>query len=696
MPLIPPVAPGDIITASYLNSLGTALEDTRNALLAGTACPTVDTQIAGGAPWAGTAGTATATGWLGGTEATGHYAVLATTGGNIAASITAAGEVSIVTAPSGAGTAYLVENTPNIAAGSTIGQLHSKYGLRVQPSTAYIFSCEARGSAIEANKVGIYLTERNTATTVADIATYSTVVDSGTTEWKRYSISFTTNAATTHLRYRLGMVGSSPTQENRVQFRNIRCEQVVSIGSSIGTITPVYPAFVGTGSTAAEAASSLALATETYSLTTSITESSTHQRFVTPAQSRISRIGVYVFSKNSGGGDIKITVHDASHNVLAEDTIPYASIVDGAWNWVATSFIASGTFHIHATTSSSVHTLRSETFSSWATGSIQVEYAQPTGTPDIRLHGRRLALPTAELPEGAIVDMRGGTYTWQWTADGTRATWTRLGAVVFAASAGGSTSGQSRMHQGWASTTTSPYAHLESSSDSTDRTFTLRFDTLLPARSLRITYRGNNTRSNNISIRISTDNATWTTHPLLGGSGWNTESITNTSLAGTTTYYVQVYKTGSGQVQLQHIGIEAQLDTAGIKPLIAYPTGQALQHSSSPLLRASATRVLYRASSHGFPALEYQDSGNNILLVEYLPWDTTGCSSISINGSSIADGAAYTLPAASATPSLAVQATLPTNRLLAGIRSTAAGRTGQHARAYLRLPQAGLEPLWKS
>lgn len=69
--------------------------------------------------------------------------------------------------------------------------------------------------------------------------------------------------------------------------------------------------------------------TETYTLPTSITESSTHKQEFTSDIEPLSKIRVQV--GDNGTGDWTLTLHDALHNTLATSTVVNASVSDGTY-----------------------------------------------------------------------------------------------------------------------------------------------------------------------------------------------------------------------------------------------------------------------------------------------------------------------------------------------------------------------------
>lgn len=108
-----------------------------------------------------------------------------------------------------------------------------------------------------------------------------------------------------------------------------------------------------------------------YTTPTSITENAANTRSFTPTYGNISGMAIYVTSK--GTGDITITVHDSSNNVVAQKTVLNSSIPSGT---VITRFFfgkstitAGGSYHFHITS-----TVNDATISSNGAGTIANVY----------------------------------------------------------------------------------------------------------------------------------------------------------------------------------------------------------------------------------------------------------------------------------------------------------------------------------
>jgi hypothetical protein len=107
-----------------------------------------------------------------------------------------------------------------------------------------------------------------------------------------------------------------------------------------------------------------ATALNTYTLQTSINEGATHKKNFTPAASNIAGVVINVVSK--GTGDITVTVHDGSNNVVATKTIVAADAINGVTRFEFTESVpitAAGSYHFHATVSTGTTTIRAATAS---------------------------------------------------------------------------------------------------------------------------------------------------------------------------------------------------------------------------------------------------------------------------------------------------------------------------------------------
>lgn len=94
--------------------------------------------------------------------------------------------------------------------------------------------------------------------------------------------------------------------------------------------------------------------TNTYTTTTSITDTATNIRSFTPTCDPLYSVSIYVTTK--GSGDLVATLHDAANNTLATSTILNAAVTNGALNeFVFTTPVRvraspnASTYHVHIT-----------------------------------------------------------------------------------------------------------------------------------------------------------------------------------------------------------------------------------------------------------------------------------------------------------------------------------------------------------
>lgn len=113
-------------------------------------------------------------------------------------------------------------------------------------------------------------------------------------------------------------------------------------------------------------------AANAYTLQTSINEGATHKRSFTPTADNISGVVISVSSK--GTGDITVTVHDNSNNIVAVKTILAADMVNNVMRFEFSEPVpitVAGSYHFHVTASTGTTTIRANTSSDGST----VEYA---------------------------------------------------------------------------------------------------------------------------------------------------------------------------------------------------------------------------------------------------------------------------------------------------------------------------------
>lgn len=113
----------------------------------------------------------------------------------------------------------------------------------------------------------------------------------------------------------------------------------------------------------------------TYTIPTSISEAATDKCTFTPTKTNpMNTIGVYVIAK--GVGDLTLTLHDASNNVLCTNTIINTGLTNLAWNYFSVPYTwTSGALHFHITSTDAGATLKCNTLNDLSTASYVETYS---------------------------------------------------------------------------------------------------------------------------------------------------------------------------------------------------------------------------------------------------------------------------------------------------------------------------------
>src|SRR5690606_20861365 len=171
------------------------------------------------------------------------------------------------------------------------------------------------------------------------------------------------------------MVNMDITSNGSVQtrFGYEKAAEIAGVGGMKGAL-PYYRTY-NDNSAIDQSQDPNALYPNTYAVPTSISEGATNKCTFTPTKTNpIYSIGVYVVAK--GVGDLTITLHDASNNVLVTNTILNTGLTNNTWVYFSMPYTwTSGALQFHLTSANAGTTVKSHTVNDLETASYIGTYS---------------------------------------------------------------------------------------------------------------------------------------------------------------------------------------------------------------------------------------------------------------------------------------------------------------------------------
>lgn len=368
----------------------------------------------------------------------------------------------------------------------------------------------------------------------------------------------------------------------KASFTDIRVEKVLSVTNSGAYSSPYLPTIQGVASVdnVDQNLDPTGAYANTYTPLTSVNEGATHRQTFTPTRDNCSRIGVFIVSK--GTGRMRIVVHDSSNNSVGGSIDPNTGIlnsnlVDGQFNYfgIAGKFVVGQTYHFHILSTVADGTIASNVANDCEACSFIECFSKKTDEVLIRdSSGNALDVVADQegLPHNAMIDFASRRFVLRdrYVQGGLDDSWIYnyvdmyeyggYGANLYTGIANGL-----MVHQSGAYVTK-------------------RINTIYPMKTVNLRMVAVVAATRSAKYQYSWDNVNWTDIATIDNtlSGKN-QYLNITPPAGQTVIYLK-WAGISQTCYLTELDFEAELDLAGISPLMLAPGANTLYFSSPSVI----------------------------------------------------------------------------------------------------------------
>jgi len=507
--------------------------------------------------------------------------------------------------------------TGNVALEDMVGTYSEirKHTPQLKPSTKYRFSADVKTYNVATNAVYITLFENSTGG--AGNTPHPTSKLSGTNDWTKLSVEFTTASNAENARILCcndvaGNVGNA-------WFDNIQLEEIITDTTFTGKIAEkIRAVFQGVTSTdnIDQSLDTGGAYANTYALTNAVNEGATHIQTFTPTKKHTTQIGVWCVATGTGV-DWTLVVHDSGNVIVASKLIAAASLVAGQMNYFDVPNIwASGAlhFHLYASATTGTPTCKANTSDDLETASFIQRYAKKTETFSLITNGIKTELKTDKdgVLNGAIIDLDNRKYK---ILLDYRNVLTSINDV-FSASAGADAGAASGVINGW-SINSSLGGFIRASGAT--KPIVWKVNTLAPIKHLKFKQSLYSYSATARTLQISSDNTNWITviSDTLDNSQMNESQGETDLMNGLNSFYIKIV-TADTNIALMYVDIEADLDTSKLPQGLFYPIATN-QFTETIKLPANATRAYFRLNKFEnenkvlMPAIEYTDASGNYI-----------------------------------------------------------------------------------
>lgn len=292
---------------------------------------------------------------------------------------------------------------------ATIPALYSRDIIKIKPSTAYKITFYSK----TVNRTSGSILQVMEYTGLSRTGNTGYVTISGTTDWTKREVTFTSGATTDGLVLRF-QNATGAIEENYIDWNSISLEEVSTINNTSSVPSLYYPkaTAVTSNDNIDQSLDTSGAYANTYTPPTAINEGVTHRQTFTPTKKYNYSTKVWVVSK--GTGDFTLTVHNSANEEVATATITNANLTNGAlnefidaWTW------ASGSYHFHITSTIADGTIKTNTANDLEACSFATIYSKNTTNFTVRTDTQEVSVtaPTVDgWADGTVIDTSDGTY----------------------------------------------------------------------------------------------------------------------------------------------------------------------------------------------------------------------------------------------------------------------------------------------
>ena len=527
---------------------------------------------------------------------------------------------------------------------------YSHYYIPCKGSTKYRYSIWIKTNNVAASSTFARFTQLNSSGT--SVATTTTTLISGTTDWTRYSGDFTSTATSVFIWFEMSTDVAWNIWDAWFDVNSMTLEEVIEpVANSLVTPSPSLVSLTAVGSTdnIDTSLDPTFAAANTYTPPTAISETATNKQTFVPTKSKMTRIWVYPVAK--GTGDWTVTIHDSSDVVQGTITIANASLTNGAVNYfnVPCNLTTGASYHFHVTSTVADWTVRVATSADLETVSYIQNYYKPTTNFKASQNNSTVSISADE--DGFRDDWVINLSTWTYTYSDNYTNELKTIGSIYAVNT----------PYLFVDTANSRFFVNESMSTPTrpDRQPIFKFDMGGVASSMTI-----QATIRQAKIQYSYDNTTY-----YDGVVQDTASEVVSSFTLTPNQRIVYLKfvrwtaTAWTFCYFKAFSITASINLSSLSTLRNYPTNKDIIKQYSTTLGAATTTATYRATKWGFPAIEYSATE-----YQYLDVDTTATgSTVAFSEfwttyTTVADWASLAISSTS-TPNLFVKVNITANRL---------------------------------
>ena len=469
----------------------------------------------------------------------------------------------------------------------------TKWGIRIKPSTKYVFRCEVNTYNVAANAVYLSAIQYDIAGVIGTNSNSEKLTGTNG-KWQWLSLTFTSDADAEFLWILLYNVIAGNVGYAAFRNKTMTLEEVKEDTTSISIPTKISTSLQANTSTdnidqSLDPAGAYA---NTYALTNAVNEGATHIQTFTPTKKKVNAIAVYVVDK--GSGNWTLVVHNSANVFQFSTTIANASLINGAFNYFGVPFAwLTGAYHFHVYSSVADGTLKANTSNDLETGSFIQTYDKLSEGMNLVLNGipTKLIGDKDGLLSNAIWDLNKGKYKYDVygvLANNYKEIYKDLYSYVGAWNA------------------------LGVSLAGAGNQVVYKINTILPFKNLKINAYLHGAATRFVEILVSLDNIVYTS---LGIQETASHFLTGDFLSNLTgnIVYVKVAYSSGGASYAEGLKIEADLDTSKIPQGLIYPLA-VNQFSEQWASNTTALSIVYRKEKYTnkngvvMPALELNNS----------------------------------------------------------------------------------------